>query len=87
MRSFWSDNRRKLPVVNMILSVSFTAALITMTFWISSIEVRVQNNSTLQKSVLESNVEFNRECKNIKKDMEFIREQLSVIQSVLIKND
>ena len=87
MHSLFKDNRRKFPVINTVLSVVFTASVISLTFWVSSIEVRVQSNSTLQKSVIDSNVEYKRECKSIKKDMEFIRTQLSVIQSALINND
>lgn len=85
MKSYFRDNRRKFPIVNMVLSITFTGAIIGITFWTSSIEARVQSNTTLQKSVLESNLKFSRECKNIKGDMVFIREQLSAIQSAVMK--
>lgn len=87
MRSLLSDNRRKFPIVNVILSVSFTVVLISITFWVSSIDVRVHSNATVQKSVLDSNLKFSRECVDIKKDMLFIRDQLTVIQTALITND
>ena len=85
--SFWKGNRRKFPIVNTVLSVGFTITLISIVFWVSSIEARVQGNSAIQKSVLDSNIKFSQECKSIKNDVKFIRDQLTIIQTVLISTN
>ena len=87
MASFWKGNRRKFPVVNLVLNVTFIASLTVIVFWVSGLSAQIQVNTTVQESVLDSNLKFNAECKSIKKDMTFIRSQLTIIQTCLLGNN
>ena len=80
-------NRRKLPVVNIILSISFMVSLVLIVFWTASIDSRLTTVSTMQKSVLGSNLKFSIECKSIKEEMEKMKNKLTDIHTILLQRN
>lgn len=79
------SNRRKSPVVNIILSISFMISLILIVFWTASLDSRLTTVSTMQKSVLISNLQFSVECRDIKEEMEEMKHKLTDIHTILLK--
>lgn len=79
-----SYDRRKFPVINAVLSVAFVSALAGLTFWISSIDSRLRTVTTLQTSVLASNIKFGEQCKGIKIELGRINDQLDRVIPFLI---
>lgn len=72
-------DRRKFPVISTILSICFVISLASLTFWVSVLDARLRTVTTLQASVLASNVQFGEQCKGIKLELSRINDQLNTI--------
>lgn len=77
-------NRRKTSYIGIALNVAYIVTLMSLTFWLSAVNAKIQNVTTLQENVLQSNAKFGHECKDIKQELNGISEQLEHIYPLLI---
>ena len=81
------NDRRKFPVVAAVMNVAFIMAIAGLTFWVSIIDARLRTVTSLQTSVLESNIKFGEQCKGIKLELNRINKQLNDFLPHLLNHD